>query len=51
MTNTISFRYLGDGRTEAGRVQTNVPAMFRSPEAPACMEAVLDRMNKYVSSL
>ena len=51
MTNTISFRDLGDGRTEAVTVQTNVPAMFRSPEAIEGMEAAFDRMNAYVSSL
>lgn len=51
MSNTITFRDLGDGRTEAVTVQSNVPAMFRSPEALAGMEAAFARMDEYVSGL
>ena len=51
MTNTITFRDLGDGRTEATTVQTNVPEMFRSPEALAGMDLAFDRMDEYVSGL
>ena len=51
MINTITFRDLGDGRTEATTVQTNVPAVFRSPEAVAGMNLAFDRMDAYVSGL
>ena len=51
MTITITFRDLGDGRTEATTVQTNVPEMFRSPEALAGMDLAFDRMDEYVSGL
>ena len=51
MTTTISFVELGDGRTEVVTHQTNVPAMFRSPEAQAGFLTSLDRFGVYVALL
>jgi uncharacterized protein YndB with AHSA1/START domain len=51
MTTTISFVELGDGRTEVVTHQTNVPAMFRSPEAQAGFLTSLDRFGVYVAML
>jgi uncharacterized protein YndB with AHSA1/START domain len=51
MTTSITFIDLGDGRTEVATVQTNVPEMYRSPEAQAGMQSSLDRFAAYVSSL
>jgi uncharacterized protein YndB with AHSA1/START domain len=51
MTTTITFVELGEGRTEVITHQTNVPAMFRSPEAQAGFKTSLDRFAAYVSSL
>ena len=41
MTTSLTFTDLGDGRTEVVVHQTNVPEMYRSPEAPgrACRAA------------
>ncbi len=51
MTTSISFVDLGDGRTETVIHQTNVPAMFRSPEALAGMQTSFDRFAAYVVTL
>jgi uncharacterized protein YndB with AHSA1/START domain len=51
MTTTISFVDLGDGVTEVVTHQTNVPEMFRSPEAQAGMQTSFDKFAAYVSSL
>lgn len=51
MTTTITFTDLGDGRTEVVTHQTNVPEMYRSPEAQAGFATSLDRFAAYVASL
>jgi uncharacterized protein YndB with AHSA1/START domain len=51
MTTAITFIDLGDGRTEVLTLQTNVPEMYRSPEAQAGMLSSFDRFAAYVSSL
>jgi uncharacterized protein YndB with AHSA1/START domain len=51
MTTTQSFVDLGDGRTEVTIHQTNVPEMYRSPEAQAGMQASFDRFATYVANL
>ena len=50
MTTTITFRALDDGRTEVTTHQTNVPPMFRSPEAQAGFESSLDRFDAYLAA-
>jgi uncharacterized protein YndB with AHSA1/START domain len=51
MTTTITFADLGDGRTEVITHQTNVPAMFRTPEARQGFESSLDRCDAYLATL
>jgi hypothetical protein len=51
MTTSLTFVDLGDNRTEVTIHQTNVPEMYRSPEAQAGMQSSLDRFAEYVSSL
>ena len=51
MTTTSTFVDLGDGRTEVVVHQTNVPEMYRSPEARAGMQSSFDKFAAYVSSL
>lgn len=51
MVTRVTFRDLGDGRTEATTHQTNVPEMFLSAEARAGFETSLDRCEDYVSRL
>jgi uncharacterized protein YndB with AHSA1/START domain len=51
MTTSLTFVDLGDGRTEVTIHQTNVPEMYRSPEAQAGMQSSLDRFAAYVSAL
>ena len=51
MTTSLTFVDLGDNRTEVIIHQTNVPEMYRSPEAQAGMQSSLDRFAAYVSSL
>jgi hypothetical protein len=51
MTTSMTFTDLGDGRTEIFSHQSNVPEMYRSPEAQAGMQSSLDRFAEYVSSL
>jgi uncharacterized protein YndB with AHSA1/START domain len=51
MTSALTFTDLGDGRTEVTILQTNVPEMYRSPEAQAGMQSSLDRFAAYVQSL
>jgi uncharacterized protein YndB with AHSA1/START domain len=51
MTTTITFTYLGNGRTEVVTHQVNVPAMYRSPEAQAGFQTSLDRCAAYVAKL
>lgn len=49
MRTTITFVDLGDGRTEAVTHQTNVPEMYRSPEALAGMQSSFDRFDGYLA--
>jgi uncharacterized protein YndB with AHSA1/START domain len=50
MTTSITFRDLGDGRCETVAHQTNVPEMFRTPEARSGMESSFDKMAAYLTS-
>ncbi len=49
MLNRSTFTDLGDNRTEVRIHQTNVPAMFRTPEAQAGMASSLDRFADYLT--
>ena len=51
MTSSSTFVDLGNGRTEVVIHQTNVPEMYRSPEAQAGMTSSLDRFAAYLASL
>jgi len=51
MTSSVTFVDLGDGRTECITHQTNVPEMYRSPEAQAGMTSSFDRFDAYVTGL
>jgi hypothetical protein len=51
MTTSIVFKDLGDGRTETITHQTNVPEMFRTPEAQAGMTSSFDKMAAYMATL
>jgi uncharacterized protein YndB with AHSA1/START domain len=51
MENRTSLRDLGDGRTEVVTVQTNMPAMYRTPEAAAGMNAWFDRFAGYLTTI
>jgi uncharacterized protein YndB with AHSA1/START domain len=50
-TTTITFTDLGDGTTEVVTHQTNVPAMFATPESLAGFQTSLDRFARYVTTL
>ena len=50
MTTSITFKDLGLGRTEVVTHQTNVPEMYRSPEAQAGMQSSFDRFAAYLLS-
>ncbi len=49
MVNRSTFVDLGDGCTEVRIHQTNVPEMFRTPEAQAGMASSLDRFAAYLT--
>jgi len=51
MVTTSTFTDLGNDRTEVVIHQTNVPPMFRSPEAIAGFELSLDRFVVYLTTL
>jgi uncharacterized protein YndB with AHSA1/START domain len=51
MTTTTEFVDLGDGRTEVRIHQSNVPEMFRSPEAQAGFSSSLDRFVAYLARI
>jgi uncharacterized protein YndB with AHSA1/START domain len=51
MTTSITFTDLGDGRTEVVTHQTNVPEMYRSPEAQAGMRSSFDKFAAYLREL
>jgi uncharacterized protein YndB with AHSA1/START domain len=50
MTTTITFRDLGDGRCETVTHQTNVPEMYRTPEAQEGMLSSFDRLAAYLAT-
>lgn len=49
--NRSTFVDLGDGRTEVRIHQTNLPAMFATPEARAGFETSLDRFAAYLGTI
>jgi uncharacterized protein YndB with AHSA1/START domain len=51
MTTSVTFTDLGDGRTEVVAHQTNVPEMYRTPEAEQGMLSSFDRFAAYLASL
>jgi len=51
MITSSEFVDLGDGRTEVRIHQTNVPEMFRGPEAQAGFNSSLDRFATYLATL
>lgn len=51
MTSSVAFTDLGDGRTEVTIHQTNVPEMYRTPEAQAGMRSSFDRFDAYLRSI
>ena len=51
MLTTITFRDLGDGRTEVITHQTHVPAFIRSAPAQAGFKTSLDRFERYIAAL
>ena len=51
ITARTTFADLGDGRTEVTIVQSNVPAMYRSPEAQAGFKSSLDRFAAHLATL
>ena len=51
MTSTSTFVDLGDGRTEVRIHQTNVPAMYATPEAQAGFNSSLDRFERYLAEI
>jgi uncharacterized protein YndB with AHSA1/START domain len=51
MTTTITFTDLGDGRTQVVTHQTNVPALYRTPQAQQGFKTSLDRFDAYVAAL
>ena len=51
ITARTTFTDLGDGRTEITIVQSNVPAMYRSPEAQAGFKSSLDRFATHLATL
>ena len=51
MLTSSTFTDLGDGRTEIRIHQTNVPAMYRSPEAQAGFNSSIDRLEAHLATL
>jgi uncharacterized protein YndB with AHSA1/START domain len=51
MTTTSTFVQLDNDRTEVRIHQTNVPEMFRSPEAQAGFQSSLDRFAAYLATI
>ncbi len=51
MKTAITFNDLGDGRTEMVTHQTQVPAMFTSPEAQAGLQTMFDKLDRHLASL
>lgn len=51
MTTTLTLVDIGDGRTEITTHQSNLPAMFRTPQAQDGFATSLDRFDAYVAAL
>jgi uncharacterized protein YndB with AHSA1/START domain len=51
MTTSATFRDLDGGRSEVTIHQTNVPEMYRTPEAQAGMQSSFDRFDAYLRSI
>jgi len=51
MTSTMTFTDLGDGRTRVVVHQTNVPAIYRTPEAQAGFQSSFDRLAEHLATL
>ncbi len=51
MTTTVTFRPTDDGGTEVVTHQTNVPEMYRTPEAQAGLQTSFDRFELYLATL
>jgi uncharacterized protein YndB with AHSA1/START domain len=51
MITSVTFKDLGDGRTEAITVQSNVPEMYRTAEAQAGLASSFDKMDAYLATL
>ncbi|MEU9075888.1 SRPBCC domain-containing protein [Kitasatospora sp. NPDC004745] len=50
MSSTLTFRDLGDGRTEVVLHQTEVPAMYCGPEARAGLDSSFDRLVEHLAA-
>ena len=51
MVTSVTFRDLDNGTCETIVHQTNVPEMFRTPEAQAGMQSSFDKMAGYLATL
>jgi uncharacterized protein YndB with AHSA1/START domain len=51
MTSSITFTDLGNGRTEVVIHQTNVPEMYRTPDAQAGMQTSFDKFEAYLKTI
>lgn len=51
MVTTLTFTALDDGTTEVVTHQTNVPEMYRTPDALSGFETSLDRFDAYLATL
>ncbi|MFF2148543.1 SRPBCC domain-containing protein, partial [Kitasatospora sp. NPDC058190] len=50
MCSTLTFTDLGDGGTRVVLHQTDVPAMFRGPEAEAGLNSSFDRLVEHLAA-
>jgi uncharacterized protein YndB with AHSA1/START domain len=51
MVTTLTFTALDDGSTEVVTHQTNVPEMYRTPDAISGFQTSLDRFDAYLATL
>lgn len=51
MTTSVTFVDLGNGKCETIAHQTNVPEMYRTPEAQAGMQSSFDKLAAYMATL
>jgi uncharacterized protein YndB with AHSA1/START domain len=51
ITSSLTFNDLGDGTTEVVVHQTNLPELYRTPEAQAGLQSAFDRFAAYVKEL